>query len=132
MPRKTQIAMAELLAPVIAVRSHPHLFQGRAATFYIDNVVAVMALVRGASRAIDLSNMGLASTMLCHHLSCQYWVEWVPSESNLADDGPRRGSVEASARALGIPVTETSFQMAAFVDIVRSKPVDLVKALVRW
>ena len=50
LPRKTQIAMAELVALVIAIGSHPDLFREVAATFYIDNVVAQCALVRGASK----------------------------------------------------------------------------------
>ena len=39
--RDTQIMVAELLAPVIALRNHPEVFRGAAATWYIDNVAAV-------------------------------------------------------------------------------------------
>ena len=115
----TQIAMAELIAPVIAIRSHLDLFREVAATFYIDNVVAQCALVRGASKAADLSLMGLAFMTRCHALGCSYWIEWVPSNSNLADDGSRRGSVEASARALNIHITEASFDSNGLVGVLR-------------
>ena len=56
-------------------------------------------------------------------------MEWVPSASNLVDDGSRRGSVEGSARALGIPIAEASFDREGLTEIFRATPVDLVASL---
>ena len=71
--------------------------------------------------------MGLAFTMLSHQLGCVYWIEWVPSPSNLADDGSRRGSAETAARSLGIPVTQTECNGEALGEILRATPVNLVE-----
>ena len=60
------------MAPLIAIKSYPECFRDRAATFFIDNVVVVAALVRGASRAPDLSKLGLAFTALAHSVGCAY------------------------------------------------------------
>ena len=108
-PRETQIMMAELVAPLIAIRSFPALFEGRAATFFNDNVAAVSALVLGASRAQDLSCLGLAFNLIAHSLSATCWHEWVPSASNIADDGSRRGAAETTAQAMGIAVSPQPF-----------------------
>ena len=126
-PRETQIMMAEMLAPVIAIRSHPDMFRGRAATYFIDNVAVVSALVCGASRAPDLSRMGFALSAISHSLGCPYWIDWVPSASNIADDGSRRGSSETAARELGIDVSPAVFPAAALSDILRSTPAQIVR-----
>ena len=94
------------------------------------NVVAVAALVRGASRAPDLSKLGLAFTALAHSVGCAYWVEWVPSASNIADDGSRRGPTETSAKALGIPVDRSPFDGAWLSDLLRCSPLEIVNELV--
>ena len=131
LPRKTQIVLAELIAPLIGIKSHPEYFQDRAATFFIDNVVAVAAVVRGASRASDLSKLGLTFTALVHSVGCAYWVEWVSIASNLADDGSRRRSVETSAQALGIPINRSPFNGAWLTDLLQSTPTEIVSQVVR-
>ena len=129
LPRKTQIAMAELIAPIIALRSHPEVFTDRAATYYIDNVVAVSALVLGASRAADLSKMGLAFSCMSHKLNFPHWIEWVASASNAADDGSRKGAAESTARSLGIPVSGSNFEQAWLRDILQASPAEIVRTV---
>ena len=119
--------MAELLAPLIALMTYPGIFAGKAATFYNDNLVAVSALINGASRAAELNTIGLAFALSAHRLNCPYWVEWVPSASNIADDGSRRGSAERTAQSLGIPVTSSKFSFKVLADFLALTPAQLVR-----
>ena len=121
--------MAELLAPVIAIRSHPEAFRDRAATYFVDNLSAVSAMVCGASRASDLSKMGLAFSAMSHDLGSPYWVEWVPSASNAADDGSRLGAAETTARSLGIPMAESSFDSLCLTNLLGLTPAQIVHLL---
>ena len=74
LPRETQIMMAELIAPLIALLAHPGIFAGKAVTIYNDNLVAVSALINGASRAADLNIIGCAFATFAHRRNCPYWV----------------------------------------------------------
>ena len=68
-------------------------------------MAAVSALVLGASRAPDMCKLGMAFNLYASKLQCRVWQEWVPSASNIADDGSRRGPAQTSALSLGVTVT---------------------------
>ena len=90
--RKTHIAFGELLAFAMAVFFFPHVLQQRSTIAFIDNMAVIHQLVNGATREYDSGGL----THALHHrfvaLQMQNWFEWVPSPSNLADGGSRKGS----------------------------------------
>ena len=66
-------------------------FRGRRGTWYIDNVAALMALIRGRSDNQDLEEMsGKIHAMLFALRTWIFW-EWIPSKSNWADEISREG-----------------------------------------
>jgi len=107
--RKTQIMAAELFGPLLALLMDFEGLDHTVATFYLDNMSGLCALVSGSSRAPDLA--GLASGM---HLglarrSVWAWFEFVDSASNPADGGSRVGVQDDLAWQLGVPLRMVPF-----------------------
>ena len=71
--------------------------------------------------------MGLAFSAISHSLGCPYWIEWVPSASNIADDGSRPGSAETTARDMGIQISPAVFEAAGLSDVLRHTPAQIVR-----
>ena len=84
-PGTRQIAQLELSMVLFALISRPDRFCRRRGVFYIDNLAALMALIRGRSDAPDLEH--LSRIVHAALFSLHTWIcwEWVPSKSNWAD-----------------------------------------------
>ena len=107
-PGTHKIAQLELSMVLVALVNRPNRFRGRRGVFYVDNLAALMALIRGRSDASDLEHL----SRLIHAavFSLQTWIywEWVSSKSNWADaishlgrDDPwYRGNVSATFRRI--------------------------------
>jgi len=107
--RKTQIMAAELFGPLLALLWDFKGLEHTAATFFLDNMSGLCALVSGSCKAPDLA--GLASGLhlgLAKH-SVWAWFEFVDSASNPADGGSREGVTDDMARRFGIPLRLVSF-----------------------
>ena len=107
--RKTQIMAAELFGPLLALLLDFKGLEHTAATFFLDNMSGLCALVSGSCKAPDLA--GLASGM---HLglarkSVWAWFEFVDSASNPADGGSRVGIEDDLAKRLGVPLRMVPF-----------------------
>ena len=59
--------------------------------WYIDNIAALMSLVRGRSDNPDLERMAQMIHLALFHLHCGLWFEWVQSKSNWSDGISRFG-----------------------------------------
>ena len=59
--------------------------------WFTDNEAACASLVRGASRQVDVGAIAGLAHLLCAHLGCRVWFEWIDSESNPADALSRDG-----------------------------------------
>ena len=81
-PAETHIAQLELSMVLYALVGRPDLFRHRHGLWFLDNVAAVMTLVRGRSSNADLALFALRAQ--------GYW-EYVQSKSNWADDISRLG-----------------------------------------
>ena len=91
--RATYIAELETLAALAVYSTYPDIIAGRKVIHFIDNTVALSALVHGYSgkpnlaKAVNLFYLQLVS------LRATAWMEWVPSKANIADL-PSRGEWE--------------------------------------
>ena len=103
--KKTYIAQAELVVAVAVWYTLPKLLRGRAVMHFVDNTVALSAIVKGNASTCDC-----AALVNCFHaaiveLRSYLWSEWVPSEANPAD-WPTRPDKEhlipASAKRVSI------------------------------
>jgi hypothetical protein len=93
LPRDNQIAMVELLAPVVVWESVPELLRDRNVLLLVDNDGVESALVRGYSAKEDICR--LVSVFWCLTLRClaSVYVDRVPTDSNPSDP-PSRGFVD--------------------------------------
>ena len=89
--RDVYIAQYELSIVLVAVLCEDSKLRNRRGIWFIDNIAALMALVRGTSNNPDL-NM-LAAMIHAALFALQVWVyfEWVESEANWADGVSREG-----------------------------------------
>ena len=96
---KTYIAQLEVLAAISAYFTYPELFVGRRVQHFIDNTVALSALVHGYSGKADLAKMVNAFFLQMAGLRASVYFDYVPSKANIADL-PSRGERAALLREL--------------------------------
>ena len=68
----------------------------RRGVWFIDNVAALMALVRGRSDSSSLDNLARAIHTAIFALKAWIYFEWVPSESNWSDGISREGEADGA------------------------------------
>ena len=85
----TKIAQLELLMVFQALITFPDAFCGVSGVFFIDNLAALMSLVKGRSDSAELHL--ISQSVLLFSLQCSLWFEWVPSKSNWTDAISRDG-----------------------------------------
>ena len=90
--RETQIMSLELLAIAAAIVSNTELYRGRDLLAFCDNQSACGCVVKGASKALDLQLYSSALHAMCRHLHICLWIEYVPTDSNPADELSRLGT----------------------------------------
>ena len=90
-PAETHIAQLELSMVLYALVGRPDLFRHRHGLWFLDNVAAVMTLVRGRSSNADLAKLGHLIHLALFALRAQGYREYVQSKSNWADDISRLG-----------------------------------------
>ena len=91
--KKTYIAQAELLVAVAVYYSVPCLLKDRAAMHFIDNVVALSAVVKGYASKADCAILVNCLHEAVLELRTHLWAEWIPSKANPAD-WPTRPELE--------------------------------------
>ena len=102
--RKTYIAQLEVLAAVAVYYTYPRLFVDRRVNHWIDNTVALSALVHGYSGKLDLATMVNAFYLQIAGLRSAVYFDWVPSKANIADLPSRDAWEELAASLSGIPL----------------------------
>ena len=90
-PAETHIAQLELSMVLYALVERPDLFPHRQGLWFLDNVAAVMTLVRGRSSNVDLAKLGHLIHLALFALRAQGYWEYVQSKSSWADDISRLG-----------------------------------------
>ena len=89
----SQIAQLELSMVLLALTSSASTFRAHRGVWFIDNVAASMALIRGRSDSPDLERLaGLAHLIHVALFALRTWMywEWIPSKSGQSykDDPP--------------------------------------------
>ena len=92
--RDQQIYVAESLAPLAASLHHREILQGRDVVWYIDNIGACSALIKGNSSQHDAGIVTAACHLLWAKLSVRMWIEWVASDDNPSDGLSRFGLLD--------------------------------------
>ena len=100
-PATTHIAQLELSMVLYALVERPDLFRNRCGLWFLDNVAAVMTLVRGRSSNADLAKLGHLIHLALFALRAQGYWEYIQSKSNWADDISRLGFQDPWWRANG-------------------------------
>ena len=85
------IAQLELAMIQVALVSQPHHFRDQSGVWYVDNIAALMALVRGRSNNDELDAMAMHIQCLLFGLNCFIYFDWIQSDSNWADGISRVG-----------------------------------------
>jgi hypothetical protein len=90
-----KIAQLELLMVLVGLVHQADKFRGRHGVWFIDNVAALMALVRGGSDSPELDEM--ASMIHARLFGLRTWMyfEWIESKSNWSDGISRDGFTDA-------------------------------------
>lgn len=91
LPRIQQITPCELVPPLYTLMCFPEVFFDSDVIWYIDNAASVHCLVKGASSQSDMAAISGAAHLVAARLQCRLWLEWVPTDSNIADGLSRAG-----------------------------------------
>lgn len=100
---KTYIAELETLAAVAVYSTYPELFAGRKVNHFVDNTVALSALIHGYSNKKDLAKPVNIFHLQSVALRTSVYFEYVPSKANIADLPSRRRFVELERVLAGVP-----------------------------
>ena len=118
--RRMQIFPAETAAVPLALATLQEAVQGRDVVAFCDNEAAVSTLVRGASKAEDVTLLAELTHAFLLVLGCRLWVDWVDSKSNPADGLSRDGIADEWTARQGYSLHELpSFLPPASSDIFR-------------
>ena len=91
LPEDFKIAQLELSMVLYGLAARASYFRGRRGYWYIDNVAALMALIRGRSSSPDLERLAHLIHIALFALNASIFWEYVPSKSNWADAVSRVG-----------------------------------------
>jgi hypothetical protein len=92
-PRKHQVAMIEMVAPVVAMHALAARVQDTQLLVFIDSEAVEGALVKGYSPQPDLGNLAGAFWAYSVKNSVAPYIERIPTDANPADD-PSRGKYQ--------------------------------------
>ena len=90
-PGDKKIAQLELLMVLYGLVNRPSQFRGRRGIWFIDNIAALMSLIRGRSSSPDLDRISSMIHVALFALRCWAWWEYIPSKSNWSDSISRLG-----------------------------------------
>ena len=90
-PGDKKIAQLELMMVLYGLVARPATFRHRRGIWFIDNVAALMCLIRGRSDSPDLEKIANMIHIALFALQCWCFWEWIPSKSNWADAISRLG-----------------------------------------
>ena len=104
-------------AAYTALANEAEVFRDADLIWYIDNISAAMAIIKGASGKADLGGIAVAIHAVFARLNIRVWVEYVESASNPADGLSRAGLEDTRTLAQGSSIKGVScpkfFQMEA-------------------
>ena len=90
-PGDHKIAQLELIQVFYALTCRASTFRGRKGIWFIDNLAALMSLIRGRSDVPDLERLSHLIHIALFTLKVWIYWEWIPSKSNWSDAISRLG-----------------------------------------
>ena len=90
-PGPHKIAQLELMMVLYALVTRASSFRNRRGVWMVDNIAALMTLIKGRSESEDLERMAHMVHTILYALRCWMWWEYIPSKSNWADAISRLG-----------------------------------------
>ena len=106
--RKTYIAELEALAAISVYTTYPSLFAGRRVNHFIDNTVALSAIVHGYSGKPELAKAVNVFYLQMISLRASVYFDYVPSKANIADLPSREYFSQLRAELLGLSPPDSS------------------------
>ena len=108
--RETQIIALELPPLCVTVSWAQEELQGASAIFFVDNLSVACMVAKGCTRMPDLQPIVTSLLVFLRFLRCRWWMEYVPSKANPADEPSRTGrSKFARCEEAKTPVWATPF-----------------------
>ena len=104
--RATYIAQLELLAMLVALTELAGLVRGANTIWFVDNVTALMALVKGSSGSRSLDQMAKLVHLACFAIRAVPYFEYIESAANWADEISREGTQGSWAPSNAFSVEE--------------------------
>ena len=90
LPRKTQIAMVEMLAPIVVNEVFKEELRGKKAILLVDSESVEGALVKGYSARSDMTWLTAVFWDQLVDLDCLMYIDRISTDGDIAD-GPSRG-----------------------------------------
>ena len=87
---------------MMAFMYFPNVLKNNSVIAFCDNMAALQSAVNGASSAIDMCALAHLLSVRSSQLAVRLWIEYVQTDSNLADGGSRVGVGCELAKARGI------------------------------
>lgn len=110
-PGTKKIAQLEMMMVLYALVARPAYFRQRRGLWLIDNIAALMCLVRGRSESPDLERISSLIHLAAFALKTWLWWEYIRSKSNWADAISRLGVQDPWYRANGFTISIVSFPL---------------------
>ena len=85
--------------------------------WFVDNESAVSSLIRGSSRQGDLAELSQLTHLVWALLGCRVWIEWVDSESNLADGLSRKAEQDTWTQDQDWEISKVFIPEPLYVDL---------------
>lgn len=108
-PGTKKIAQLEMMMVLYALVARPSLFRYRKGLWLIDNIAALMCLVRGRSESPDLEKISSLIHLAAFALRTWLWWEYIQSKSNWADSISRLGQSDPWHRDNGFSTSFVHF-----------------------
>ena len=108
-PGEKKIAQLELSQALYALVNRPD--RGRRGIWFIDNLAALMALIKGRSDSPDLERLAHLIHLACFALRVWIYWEYIPSKSNWADAISRLGENDPWYKTHGFVLSQAHFPL---------------------
>ena len=83
--------IGELLGVMVAFKFFGDFLQSQSSIAFCDNMGALYAIVKGDSSCLDVAILSHELALKIASIDSQLWLEYVASQSNVADGGSRTG-----------------------------------------
>jgi hypothetical protein len=108
--QETYITQLELLTVIVALVECASMFRGCRGLFFVDNVSALMAMVKGRSRTESLDNLARLGHFASFALGASAYYEYVQSKANWSDEISRLGLEGPWAHQQGFKIRTCTFE----------------------